>query len=129
MVMTEKLRSQADFARNPRCYRTSRNAKGGDHVVAGFLGAHCAGMFKKSSAEEVRSALLNEPNENCPANPTIRWLLGSLAIHEVQTLCYRGGVPLGRIADHVRWHDLQRPKLIHFLNQFANPDFKNTDRT
>lgn len=128
MVMTEMLRTRLDFERNPKCYRSTPLAREPAQVVAGLLGAHCSGMSQHVPATEVRSALLAEPTKDCEANEVIRWLLGSLDLFEVKTLFAQAGIPLGRIADHVRWHDMQRSELIHFLNQFAIPGEMSTDR-
>ncbi|MCY4128854.1 MAG: hypothetical protein OXG15_06380 [Gammaproteobacteria bacterium] len=119
--MTEILRPRLDFERNPKCYQSTQLAREPDQVIAGLLGAHCSGMSKHVPAVDVRAALLAEPTKDCEANEAIRWLLGSLDLVEVKTLFAQAGIPLGRIADHVRWHDMQRPDLIHFLNQFAIP--------
>lgn len=118
-----ELRSKEEFERNPRAYDDSltlkRNQLG---VIRVFLGAYCAGMRDRASAEAVRNALLSEPNSNCPANRTIEWMLGSLRVHDAMGLFYEGGIPLGRIADHVRANNVHRQDLIGWLNQFAVPD-------
>ena len=116
------LRSKEDFERNPRAYDDSltliRNQLG---VIHAFLGAYCAGMRDRASAKAVRDALLSEPNSDCAANQTIAWMLGSLRVHDAMGLFYEGGIPLGRIADHVRANNIQRKDLIRWLNQFAVP--------
>ncbi len=114
------LRSQEAFRRNPRAYDdslTSRNNPIG--VIHAFLGAYCAGMHDRESAESVREALLAEPYAECTANTTIKWMLGSLRVHDAMGLFYEGGIPLGRIADHVRANKVERTDLIDWLNQFA----------
>ena len=102
MAMTATLRSQADFARNPMCYRVPDDSASSHDIVGALLGAHCAGMSQRASVADVRAALSAEPKEDCLANQIINWLRGSLAIHEVTTLISRARIPLGRIADHVR---------------------------
>ena len=118
----EKLRSKEEFERNPRAYDdalTLNNNRLG--VIHAFLGAYCAGMSDRASADTVRDALMFEPNSDCAANQTIEWMLGSLRVHDAIGLFYEGGIPLGRIADHVRANNIHRKDLIAWLNQFAVP--------
>ena len=117
------LKPEEAFRRNPSAYAdtlTSRENPLG--VIHAFLGAYCAGMHDRASAESVRAALLAAPISDCPANTTIRWLLGSLRVHDAMGLFYEGGIPLGCIADHVRANKVERTDLIEWLNQFAAPD-------
>ena len=119
--MTE-LRSKEAFLRNPRAYDNSLTLKkNSSGTIDAFLGAYCSGMSDRASAEDVREALIGEPNSNCPANPTIKWMLGSLRVHDAMGLFYEGGIPLGRIADHIRANNIARTDLINWINQFAAP--------
>lgn len=122
------LRSREEFERNPRAYDDSltlnRNQLGAIHA---FLGAYCGGLPNRASAEAVRDALRSEPSSDCAANPTIEWMLGSLRVHDAMGLFYEGGIPLGRIADHVRANNIQRIDLIRWLNQFAVPSEAEVD--
>ena len=79
-------------------------------------------MRDRASAESVRDAMLAEPNPECSANATIKWLLGSLRVHDAMGLFYEGRIPIGRIADHVRANQINRTDLITWLNQFAVVD-------
>lgn len=117
-----KLRTRQEFEANPKAY-VEKPLKG-DPVgpVGAFLGAYCAGMRNRATPETVHDALLEPPCDECEANQTIRWLLGSVQVSDLMTLNARCGIPIGRIADHVRWHELRRSDLIRFLNQFAVPD-------
>ena len=118
----QKLRTRQEFEANPKAY--VRKPVKGDPLgpVGAFLGAYCAGMRDRATSETVRDALLSEPHDACEANPTIRWLLGSVRVSDLITLNVRCGIPIGRIADHVRWHELRRSDVIKFLNQFAVPN-------
>ena len=118
------LRPKRAFEQNPFAYGDSFTRKNQDPlgVIGAYLGAFCAGMNNRASAETVRAALLAEPAHNNKANPTIAWLLGSLPVHDAMGLYYEGGIPLGRIADHVRAHGILRTDLIRWLNQFAQPE-------
>ena len=121
MTATE-LRSKEEFERNPRAYDDSLTVKCNQlGVIHAFLGAYCAGMRDRASADAVRDALLSEPNSECAANQTIEWMLGSLRVHDAMGLFYEGGIPLGRIAEHVRANNIHRRDLINWLNQFAVP--------
>ena len=115
------LRTRRQFEANPQAY-VEKPVKGDPlGPVGAFLGAYCAGMKDRASPESVRDALLTEPRDACEANPTIRWLFGSLRVSDLMTLNVRCGIPIGRLADHVRWHKLRRSDVIRFLNQFAVP--------
>ena len=121
-----KLKSREAFRRNPHAYDDAialHPPRIG--VVHAYLGAFCAGMRDRASAEEVRNALLAEPYSACAANPTVAWLLGSLPVHDAMGLSYEGGIPLGRIADHVRACHIKRTDLITWLNQFAREEDSN----
>lgn len=114
------LRSREEFERNPRAYDDALVWDGDClGVIHAFLGAYCAGLRDRAQGESVRDALLAEPNPSCHANQTIKWLLGSIRVPDVMGLSYEGGIPLGRIADHVRFNEITRPDLICFLNRFA----------
>ena len=116
-----QLRTRQEFEANPKAY-VEKPTKGDPlGPVGAFLGAYCAGMNDRATPETVHDAMLNEPRDECDANPTIRWLLGSVRVWDLVTLNTRSGVPIGRIADHLRWHELRRPDVIRFLNQFAVP--------
>ena len=49
----------------------------------------------------------------------IRWLLGSLRIPDLHTLAWRCGVPIIRLADHVRSQGVTNRHVIGWLNQFG----------
>ena len=83
------------------------------------MGAYCAGMNHDSSPRDVLDALQAEPNLETPASKVIRWLLGSIKMHEVRMLNTRCGVPIFCLAEHVRAHDMKASSFIESLNQFA----------
>ena len=114
------LREREAFERNQKCYQILETSDNHLNFVEVMLKANCAGMRDRSSALNVREALRCEPAEGCDSNPTIRWLLGSIRIEHVMHLNAKCGIPLGRIAEHVRFHQLVRADLILFLNQFAD---------
>lgn len=108
------IRSREEFERNPRAYD---DALGWDGdclgVVHAFLGAYCAGLRDRATGEDVRAALLLEPDASCRANQTIKWLLGSIRVPDAMGLSYEG-VPLGRVADHVRFNEIERADFVNF---------------
>lgn len=114
-----RLRSREAFTNNLKTnisYPSEYSAIG---IVGAYLGAYCAGMNGRASDEDVLAALDAQPDERCAANATIRWLFGSLRVQKVANLVAWAGIPLGRIADHVRSIGVNNPHLINWLNQFA----------
>ena len=122
MLIRPVLRSQEAFKRNPKAYKTLPVEGDPLAPISVFLGAYCAGMNDRASPTAVHDALMNEPNAECEANATIRWMLGSMKINNLMTLVAHSGISFARLADHVRFHELIRTDLIPFLNQFAVVD-------
>ena len=54
-----------------------------------------------------------------PVSKVVRWLLGSIKMHEVRMLITRCGVPVAALAEHARAHEIQAGTFIESLNQFA----------
>ena len=116
-----QLHNRTAFENNPRAYRELPVEGDPLGPVGAYMGAYCAGMRDRASVSDVLETLRQEPTVECDVNPTIRWLLGSLPVFGAMTLVTRCGIPVGRVADHVRMHGIFRPKLINWLNQFASP--------
>lgn len=116
-----ELAPVAAFELNPRTSRSFPLHPDGMTMFDMLVRKQCAGMNGSAASEEVYAALRRTPNLEDPAAATIRWFLGSLSMANTGLLIGCCGIPLIRIAEHVRAHQLIRQDMIRFLNQFTGP--------
>ena len=91
-----------------------------DAVTEALIGRHCAGMADRRSGAEVRAALLlGDPAQTPLDNPTIAWLLRTCTPPDALRLIAGAQVPIPALAAYLRELEVDNPRLIRMLNQFA----------
>ena len=91
-----------------------------DAVTEAVIGRHCAGMEDRRSGAEVRTALLlGDPAQTHLDNPTIAWLLRTCTPPDALRLIAGAQVPVPALAAYLRELEVDNPRLIRMLNQFA----------
>ena len=91
-----------------------------DAVTEAVIGRHCAGMADRRSGAEVRTALLlGDPAQTPLDNPTIAWLLRTCTPPDALRLIAGAQVPVPALAAYLRELEVDNPRLIRMLNQFA----------
>ena len=91
-----------------------------DAVTEALIGRHCAGMAERRSGAEVRTALLlGDPAQTPLDNPTIAWLLRTCTPPDAVRLIAGAQVRVPALAAYLRELEVDNPRLIRMLNQFA----------
>ncbi|MCY4040632.1 MAG: hypothetical protein OXF72_05175 [Gammaproteobacteria bacterium] len=116
---TATLISAERFAANPKIQTAPEMDAQADQLMDAMVGRYCAGLRFRVRGQAVRHALCGPPVQDGQMATVIRWLLGSLRIPDLHTLAWRCGVPVIRLADHVRSQGVTNRHVIGWLNQFG----------
>lgn len=93
-----------------------------DAATEAVVARRCSGMADRRTGTEVRAALLaGDPSRTPLDNPTIAWLLRTCTPPDVLRLIAGAQVPVPALAAYVRHSEINNPRLIRMLNQFAWP--------
>lgn len=116
------LRSHKSFVSNPKVLISHQSDTNPEAIVATYINTYCAGMSERGTPESVLNELKGRPNIDSTAGKTVRWLLGSIKVREATSLITRCGVPIIKLVEHLKAHQLSRVDLNKWLNQFAVAD-------
>ena len=116
------LRPHKSFVSNPKVLIAHKSDTNPEAIVATYINTYCAGMSERGTPESVLNELKGRPNIDSTAGKTVRWLLGSIKVREASSLITRCGVPIIKLVEHLKAHQLTRADLNKWLNQFAVAD-------